>query len=254
MQRLWLLILWMWSVTPVLAVTPIPALTDPVMDTAQILSQNTEDYLNQQLRDLHRVGGSQIVILSVPRLEEETIEQFGIRVADTWKLGTAEKDNGAILLIAAEDRKVRIEVGQGLEGSLTDLYSSRIIREKITPLFREGDYDAGVIAGVAHMVAYTDPDYKFGVDAPQPRTRQVRGERRGGISSLFSLFIFIIVIIIVSLANRGGPRGPFGGGRRGGFGGWGGGGFGGGGFGGGGGGGFGGGGGGFSGGGASGSW
>jgi uncharacterized protein len=247
MQRLLLLILWMVSVTPVLAVTPIPTLSDPVMDTANILSQNTEIYLDEQLRGLHQAGGSQIVILTIPKLEDETIEQYGIRVADSWKLGTAEKDNGAILLISAQDRKMRIEVGQGLEGSLTDLYSSRIIREKITPLFREGDYDAGVIAGVSHIVAYTDPDFKFGVDAPQ-RSRQVRGERRGGVGSLFSLFIFLIVIFIIAAANRGGPRGPFGGGRRGGFGGWGGGG---GGFGGGG---FGGGGGGFSGGGASGSW
>ncbi|WP_218110161.1 TPM domain-containing protein [Oligoflexus tunisiensis] len=237
--------------TSALAVTPIPPLAAPVMDTAQILSEGTETYLNQQLRDLHQAGGSQITVLTVPQLEDETIEQFGIRVAEQWKLGTADKDNGAILLISAQDRKLRIEVGQGLEGSLTDLYSSRIIREKMTPLFREGDYDAGVIAGVAHIVAYTDPDFKFGVDAPETRVRSTRGERRGGVGSLFSLVIFLVVILIMA-AGGGGPRGRFGG-RRSGFGGWGGGGFGGGGFGGGGGG-WGGGGGGFSGGGASGSW
>lgn len=246
-RRALLLLLFFVGWTSVQALTSIPPLTDPVMDTAGLLSPQTEAYLNQQLRELHHAGGSQIAILTVPQLEDETIEQLGIRAAEQWKPGSAEQDKGVILVIAKQDRKVRIEVGQGLEGVLTDVYSSRIIREKMTPLFRDGDYDAGVISGIAHIIASTDPDHKL-TGEQQPR-RVRRSSSGGGGFGILPMLVLFLIVIVISALNGGGPRGR----GRGGFGG---GGFGGGwgGGSGGGGGGFGGGGGGFSGGGASGSW
>ena len=234
---------------PLQAATAIPRFTAPVVDTAGVLSGETQAFLNRELNELRRAGGNQIAVLTVPKLEDESIEQYGIRVADAWKPGDAKTDSGVILLIALADRKVRIEVGRGLEGQLTDVYSSRIIREKIEPLFKQGDYDQGVVTGLAYIVHYTDPDYHFGGEGNPPAGHVKHGRRVGGIGLIPMLIIFFIFIVFSVL--RGLVFG-FGGYRR--YGSWGsgGGGF----FGGGGdGGGFsGGGGGGFSGGGASGGW
>lgn len=229
----------------------IPALTDPVMDTAGLLQPETVRYLNDELRRLKDSGGSQIVVLTVPTLDGDEIEPYSVRVASEWKLGTEKKDNGVLLVMAVQERKLRIEVGQGNEGVLTDVQSGRIIRQGITPLFKSGDYDGGIISGVASIVALTDPDFVMSQGEEQHAGRSVRSS---GGHNAFPIIFFIIIVIIVLLSNRGG-RGGFGSGLAGGFIG----GFGaGGGFGGGGGrgssGGFGGGGGGFSGGGASGGW
>lgn len=238
---------------PCLEAAPvIPALTDPVMDTAGILQPQTVRYLNDELRRLKESGGSQIAILTIPKLDGDEIESYSIRVATEWKLGTEAKDNAVLLVVAVEDHKLRIEVGQGNEGVLTDAQSSRIIRQGITPLFKSGDYDSGIVTGVAGIVALTDPGFVMS----QGEQRQVRHSRSGGGQHGFPIIFFIIFVIIVLISNRrGGRGGGFGSGLAGGFiGGFGaGGGFGGGG-GGGSGGGFGGGGGGFSGGGASGEW
>ena len=234
------------------ATTPIPHFTAPVVDAAGILSKKAQIFLDDELTALRRSGGSQIAVLTMPRLEDETIEQYGIRVADAWKPGEGKVDNGVLFVISVADHKMRIEVGRGLEGQLTDVYASRIIREKIEPLFREGDYDSGVIAGVAYIVHYTDPDYRFGGDQnPQGQgiARARHGHRSGGLGIIPLLIIFVIFIIFSILRGLlfgfGGPRrnGPWGPGGGGFFGGGGGdGGF------------SGGGGGGFSGGGASGGW
>lgn len=235
-----------------LAVPAIPALTEPVMDQAGLLRPETLRYLNGELRRLHESGGSQIAVLIIPSLEGEELEPFSIRVADQWKLGSATKDNGVLLLMAVKERKLRIEVGQGNEAVLTDVQSSRIIRNGMTPLFRSGDFDSGIITGVAHIVALTDPTFVMS-QGGQGQLRRLRDDQG---RNAFPVIIFIIIVIIILISNRRGGRGGgfgsgFGGGFIGGFGA--GGGFGGG-FGGGSSGGFGGGGGGFSGGGASGGW
>ncbi len=238
------------------AAPAIPSLTQPVMDEAQALAPATRSYLNSELKRLWDSGGSQIAVLTVPSLDGEPIEAYSIKVTDAWKLGTAKKDNGVLLLIAVQDHKLRIEVGQGNEGVLTDVQSSRIIRQVIAPLFKSGDMDNGVIAGVANIVSLTDPQFSFSQEAPaQPRHLRHPATGAGPLGFLvpflpigFFLLIFLLIVL--------------GGGGRGGRGGWGGGGWGGGGWSsggggwssGGGGGGFSGGGGGFSGGGSSGSW
>jgi uncharacterized protein len=130
------------------AQVPIPRLDSRVTDLTQTLSPEQIATLTQQLSSLEQAKGSQLAILMVPTTGDDTIEQYSIRVTDEWKLGRKGIDDGVLLLIAKDDKKVRIEVGRGLEGALPDVISSRIIREYITPEFRKNDYAAGIQAGV----------------------------------------------------------------------------------------------------------
>lgn len=206
LQRLWLSIgLLLLGMTPLQGEIAVPPLSGAVVDAGQVLSPPTREFLEQELRRLHGAGGSQIAVLSVKSLEGEAIEAFSIRVSDQWKLGAAGKDNGVLLLLAIEDRKVRIEVGQGLEGDLPDAYAGRIIQQKILPLFRGGDYDAGVIAGIAAIVSYTDPQFNLGSDGQAEGARRVRSSGKGGI---FSLLLFFGLFLLLAFLSGGGPRGP----------------------------------------------
>ncbi|MBC7427044.1 MAG: TPM domain-containing protein [Bacteriovorax sp.] len=220
----------------------VPQLTGPVVDEAQFLSGDANAAITNALQSFYQTEGIQFQVLIVPRLEDESLEGYSIKVVDKWQLGKKGDDRAALLLIALDDHKMRIEVGRGLEGALTDLTTNRILNE-VKPHFKKGDYDNGVALGLALMARADGKELKFG-NAVQPRHR-----RSGGSASLvlFAIFGLIFFLQFFFPNGRGGPGG------RGGM--WGGGGFGGGGFGGGGGGSsWGGGGGGFSGGGSSGSW
>ena len=131
----------------------VPPLTGRVNDTAGVLSPGTVQALEQSLEALEREESTQIVVLTVPGLEGASLEEYALRVVEVWKPGQKGRDNGALLLIAIADRKIRIEVGYGLEGTLTDALAGRIIRNVIAPNFKRGDYDRGVVDGVAAMVA-----------------------------------------------------------------------------------------------------
>jgi uncharacterized protein len=216
-----------------------------VHDQANVLSAQSKQKLESILQAERDSTSNQIAVLIIPSLENGSLEEFSLRVAEEWKLGKAQKDNGVLLLIAIQDRLMRIETGYGLEGSLTDAISSRIIRNEIAPHFRTGDYEAGVEAGVMAILRAISGEYRN--DDPTPEKRHAKK---------FPLSTIIIIIIIIILASRRGRGGRGGGhwsagrgwiGPIGGMGGsWGsGGGFGGGSFGGGGG---------FGGGGSSGSW
>lgn len=206
-----------------------------VHDDAGVLSQQTISYLEQSLREFEDSTSNQLAILIVPSLEGETIDQFGIRVADAWKLGTAGNDNGVILLVALQERKMRIEVGQGLEGPLPDAICNRIIRNEMAPSFRRQDYDGGVMASIDAIRKAIKGEYVG--SGPQKRGKRMP-----------AWFVILLIIIIIAMRSRRGGRvsgwssgrGWYGGGWSGG---------GGGGFGG-----FSGGGGSFGGGGSSGSW
>ena len=230
----------------------IPDLVSPVMDEAGVMSPEAKSALNEAIRFLRDNGGTQITVFTFQSLEGQSIEEVGIKTADQWKLGQKGKlgssdeklDRGVILLVAIKEHKMRIEVGRGLEASLTDLASKHVIEEKMAPLFREGRFSDGILVGVFEIAKITDPEVDIS-SYLQGQQREVRTRRhsRDPLSNIF-LIVFFIVSIAIGLGR----------GRRGG-GGFGGGGFGGG-FGGGGGssGGWGGGGGGFNGGGASGDW
>lgn len=241
----------------------IPNLSSPVVDTAEMMSAETREVLIGVLKKLHDQGGSQIVALTLSDLGGLSIEDASIKIAEQWKLGDKSKDNGIILLVAKEERKVRIEVGYGLEGNLPDAYCKRIIDQAILPLFKEGRIDDGFLVGVYKIIQRTDPNVDVdglfsGKSIPHVRKdNQRRGRSFSGIGVFLFIILIIFFVVVEPLLNAFIPgyrsmrrKRHFNGGSHGGFGGFGGG-FGGGGFGGGG---FGGGGGGFGGGGASGGW
>lgn len=166
----------------------IPALGGRVNDYAGMLSPAAVQTLEQRLAALEQSDSTQVVVLTVPTIDGENIEQFGIRVAEAWRIGQKGLDNGAILLIAKQERKVRIEVGRGLEGKLTDLMAGRIIRDVITPRFKAQDFDGGVLAGVEAITATVKGEY-------QPRQRDIRQGRQGFHPS-FTLLLFLLVGIV----------------------------------------------------------
>ncbi len=210
----------------------VPKLAGYVNDLAGVISPEVELKIENFLRGFEANDSTQLVVLTIDSLEGESLEEYSLRVADSWKIGQKGKDNGALLLIAKQERKIRIEVGYGLEGKLTDLLSGRIIDLEITPHFKAGDYDAGMIAGVSSMAEAVRGEYT----GTGHTTRKKKRSSWGSLALLLFLGPGMLLF--------GGGRGRR---RRGGL--W----IGGGGFGGGGGG-FSGGGGGFGGGGSSGGW
>ena len=134
----------------------VPPLTGRVVDLTATLSSDQKASLEQELKAFEDRKGSQVAVLIVPTTAPETIEQYSIRVAEKWKIGRKKVDDGAILVVAKNDRHLRIEVGYGLEGALTDVISRRIIDEIITPKFRTGDFAGGISDGVDRMIRVID--------------------------------------------------------------------------------------------------
>jgi len=173
----------------------VPQLRAHINDYAGILSRETIQKLERQLIDFEKSDSTQIVVLTIPSLEGEVLEEFSIKVAEAWKIGYKGKDNGAILIIAKNDRKLRIEVGRGLEGKLTDLMSGRIIRFDITPRFKAGDFDGGVDAGVGAIMAVVKGEYT----ATPSDTRE--GKKSGGLALTLLIFLFFITLTLGSIAK-----------------------------------------------------
>ena len=149
----------------------MPEIKTRVTDLADVIPADREAALEATLAEFERRKGSQIAVLLVPSTAPEEIEQYSIRVVDAWKLGRKGVDDGALLIIATDDRRLRIEVGRGLEGVLTDLTSNRIITEIIRPRFRDGDYAGGVEAGVDRIIRLVD-----GEPLPEPEAGADGGE------------------------------------------------------------------------------
>jgi uncharacterized protein len=173
-----------------LADVAVPPLTGRVVDKTATLSSSDVASLDQTLKDFEARKGSQVAVLIVPTTQPETIEQYSLRVAEAWKIGRRKIDDGAILVVAKDDRKLRIEVGYGLEGALTDVTSKRIIDEVITPKFRTGDFAGGISDGVNRMLRVIDGEP---LPAPAPRQQQ----KTGFLSQLDPLNPFVIVAVIV---------------------------------------------------------
>ncbi len=131
-----------------------------VNDYANLLSDTARGKLENELAAFEKETSNQVVVAIFPSLEGGSLEDFSIRLAEKWKLGTKDKDNGVILLIFKEDRAVRIEVGYGLEGALPDAVASLIIQNEIVPAFRAGDYDQGVLSAVSSIIQATKGEYK----------------------------------------------------------------------------------------------
>lgn len=165
----------------------VPPLTARVTDLTGTLSGEAVNRLESKLKAFEAAKGSQIVVLIVPTTAPEEIEQFGIRVMDAWKPGRKGVDDGALLLVAKNDRRVRIEVGYGLEGALSDAVSNRIVDETITPHFKAGDFDGGVEAGVNQMIAVVS-----GEPLPAP---DKKWERHGNLNNILPLLLVAVFVV-----------------------------------------------------------
>ncbi|MFH0023358.1 TPM domain-containing protein [Pseudomonas fluorescens] len=242
------LMLWLFAVSAQAELT-FPALSGRVVDQAQMLEPSLRAQLSQQLQAHEQATGEQLVVVTLPDLQGTTIEDFGVQLGRHWGIGQKDKNNGALLIVARDERKLRIEVGYGLEDRLTDAQASVIIHQVITPAFKAGNFSKGISDGVAAMLVVLGGNP---LDEPSTVYESSGDPADDFISRHPALFMFLVMLFILTVfvcqmlgilpAGRGGSGG--------------GGGFGGGGFGGGGGGGggFSGGGGSFGGGGSSGGW
>jgi uncharacterized protein len=167
----------------------VPPLKSRVTDLTSTLSPDQSAALEQSIAAFEARKGSQIAVLIVPTTQPETIEQYSIRVVDAWKLGRKGIDDGVLLLVAKDDRDMRIEVGRGLEGALTDIAAKRIEAEYIVPRFREGDYAGGISAGVDRIMKVID-----GEPLPPPKQNAPTGNRINLESLLLTGFVLIFVV------------------------------------------------------------
>jgi uncharacterized protein len=176
----------------------VPPLAARVTDLTGTLSGGAVARIEAKLAALEARKGSQLAVLIVPTTQPEDIEQYGIRVAEAWKLGRKGVDDGAILIVAKNDRRVRIEVGYGLEGPLPDAIANRIIDETVTPHFKLGDYDGGVEAGIDQMISVVN-----GEPLPQPdRKWEHHGGGLGSMLPLLLIFVFVVSGILRSIFGR----------------------------------------------------
>lgn len=177
--------------TAVGALVPIPDLSHRVTDLTSTLSPAQANALENKLAAFEAERGSQIAVLIVPTTQPEDIAQFGIRVADAWKIGRKNVDDGVILIAAKDDRKLRLEVGYGLEGAIPDAIAKRVIAETITPYFKAGDFAGGIDAGVTQLMGLIE-----GESLPAPK-KAPAGQSANG-SFMFILFGGIIVGFVLS--------------------------------------------------------
>jgi uncharacterized protein len=175
----------------------VPALTARVTDLTGTLSGEAVTRIEAKLADLEAKKGSQIAVLMLPTTQPEDIEQFGIRVEDAWKLGRKGVDDGAYLIVAKNDRRVRIEVGYGLEGALPDAIANRIITETITPHFKLGDYDGGVEAGVDQMISVVN-----GEPLPAPDRKWEHHSNLGNLLPLLLVVVFVASGVLRAIFGR----------------------------------------------------
>ena len=166
---------------------PVPPLQARVTDLTGTLADSQKNKLEQELRDFETRKGSQIAVLIVPTTQPEEIEQYALRVAETWKLGRKGVDDGVLFLIAKDDRALRLEVGYGLEGVIPDAIAKRVISEIVTPYFKQGDFYGGIEAGVNRLIRLVD-----GEPLPPPSKKDVSWS---GIESFLPV-AFILVFVV----------------------------------------------------------
>jgi uncharacterized protein len=173
----------------------IPQLKGYVNDYAAMISPQAKAELDDELQNFEKTDSTQIVILTVPSLEGEAIEDFGIKVAEAWKIGQKGKDNGVLFIVAKQEREARIEVGRGLEGRLTDLMAGRIIDLVVKPRFKRGDFDGGFISGVSSLIDATRGEFKA--------DENNRLQRHENSSRLITFLIFggIVLLVLGSISR-----------------------------------------------------
>lgn len=206
MKRLWTLLLPLALLLcgTAQAEVAVPKLTQRVTDLTATLDAEQVQALEARLAAFEKQKGSQIAVLMLPTTQPDTIEQFGIRVTDKWKLGRKGVDDGVLLLIAKDDHKLRIEVGYGLEGALNDATAKRIVSEIITPYFKQGEFYAGIDAGASAIIkvvegeplpppSATEPA-PSSTESPPSLTESEQGSDSDGLSNVFGLAFIIFML------------------------------------------------------------
>jgi len=192
MQRAWLTsliaVLWLLCAPWAAAEVAVPPLHARVTDLTGTLQPEQQAALEQTLQTFENRKGSQIAVLIVPTTQPETIEQYAIRVAEAWKLGRKGVDDGVLLLIARNDRKLRIEVGYGLEGAIPDAVAKRIVSEIITPYFKQEDYFGGIRAGVDRIIRVVEGE-------PLPEKESSRSKDEGGSGDWLAIGFVLAVVV-----------------------------------------------------------
>jgi uncharacterized protein len=196
-MRTLLLIFALWLVPAQLPALEAPPLTGRVNDLAHLLSPESSQQLEQKLDGFERETSNQVVVLTIPSLQGDEIDPFSIRVADAWKIGQKGRDNGVLLIIAQAERKVRIEVGMGLQGALPDITTGRIIREVMRPYLKSGNFDQGVTAGVDSIIAATKGEFK---GTGQPTGNRVA--KKSSPSFLLMLLGAVVAVAVTGLFSR----------------------------------------------------
>ncbi|HPX26829.1 MAG TPA: TPM domain-containing protein [Treponemataceae bacterium] len=181
------------SCTLLLSALSVPSMNGPVNDKAGILRTSEENELTTFLNSVNNQTTVQIAVLTIPSLEGESLESYSMRVAESWKLGQKDTDNGVLLLVALEERKIRIEVGYGLEGKLTDAKSGLIIRNIIAPSFQSGRYGQGIIEAVKTITGIATDNTQIVSEKIQNSSKETNSEG-SGIFGLIFLFIFFSII------------------------------------------------------------
>jgi uncharacterized protein len=161
-----LVVLWLgWSGLSAADDTTIPYLSGRIVDQAEILSAPARERIGNMLQAHERATGNQIAVLTINGIGAQSIEDFAVRVFESWKLGSRENNNGVLIVVAPQEHRMRIEVGYGLESTLTDVAADRIIRNLMTPRFREGNYDVGVEAGATAVIQILEGRQPAAADA-----------------------------------------------------------------------------------------
>jgi uncharacterized protein len=173
----------------------VPALKGYVNDYANMMSPAVRTKLTNELKEFERTDSTQVVILTIPSLEGLAIEDYSIKVAEAWKVGQKGRDNGILFIVASQERKMRIEVGRGLEGKLTDLTAGRIIDLVVKPRFKRGDFNGGFVAGVAALIDATKGEFK--ADDAKP------SQKKKSFSPLLTILLFggISLLILGSFSR-----------------------------------------------------
>ena len=173
----------------------VPRLQGYVNDYAGMISPSVRSKIEEELKAFEQSDSTQIVILTIPSLEGENIEEFGIKAAEAWKVGYQGKDNGVLLIVSKQERKIRIEVGRGLEGKLTDLMAGRIIDQTIKPRFKQSDFDGGFITAISALISATRGEFKG-------EERPVQRRQKGFPPFLTFLLFFGIFTLILGSFSR----------------------------------------------------
>jgi uncharacterized protein len=186
---------------------PLPELNAPVIDLSNTLSTAEVAALDERIRAIHQAGHAQIGIVVVPTTQPESIFDYALRVAEQWKLGEAKRDDGLLVVLAAQDRRIQILTGYGLEGVLPDVVLSRIIREQITPEFRNGNYAAGLQAGLEQIdqILQMDPDIARAqaMQAQQQDSQQGQSDWLGNSVGIIVALMFFGSFLRVLLGHAG---------------------------------------------------